>query len=98
MQNGKEQLEMIMAATREPVEQAIHQGSAYASAGGAVTGLVGFLTSSYGIGLLGVIVAFIGVVLNVAVNAYFKQKHYRMEKERHDKMMRRMRTQPGDLQ
>ncbi len=77
--------------------QQIQQAAADTSWIGAGAGVVGFLTSSYFIGLLGVMVALLGVFINAAMNWHFKHREDRRRQAEHEKFMRRP-TQPGELE
>jgi len=54
--------------------------SGKAAAAGGATGLLGFILSSPGIGLLGVVVAFSGVIVGV----YFKWRRDQREQREHE--------------
>jgi predicted benzoate:H+ symporter BenE len=54
--------------------------SSKATTAGGATGLLGFILSSPGIGLLGVAVAFIGVLVGV----YFQWRHDQREQREHE--------------
>jgi len=88
---------MIMAVTREPVEQVLLQSSNATTGAGAIAGLTGYFASSHFLGLLGVIVAVIGVVANVAVNVHFSRKRDQREQAEHDRRLEKMITRPGAL-
>jgi hypothetical protein len=82
-----------MSLTPHQVQQAAGD-TAWA---GAATGIIGVLTSSYFIGLLGVAVAFLGVVINSAMNWHFRRREDMRRQAEHEKAMRRP-TIPGSLE
>lgn len=63
-----------------------------ATAGGAVTGLVGWLSQINWIGLFGVMIALAGF----AVSLYFQIQREKREKELHEKRMRDFSAPRGD--
>lgn len=68
--------------------------SGKAAAAGGATGLLGFLLSSPGIGLLGVTVALIGVLVGV----YFQWRRDQREQREHELRLQGLRESLQDLQ
>lgn len=79
-------------AFREQAENVAHQLATPTTWTGAGTGVIGFLTSSYFIGLVGVFIALAGFL----VNWYYKHKEDKRSQAEHEKRMRAV-TRPGDL-
>lgn len=77
--------------------QQVQQAAGDTAWAGAATGIIGVLTSSYFIGLLGVAVAFLGVVINSAMNWHFRRREDMRRQAEHEKAMRRP-TVPGSLE
>lgn len=83
-----------------PNSQQIQQVAADTSWLGAIIAAGGAISASTWIGLLGVGVAFVGVVVNASINAYFKHKEFQLRRLEHERKMRGVpiaTTQPGDL-
>ena len=68
--------------------------SGKATAAGGATGFLGFILSSPGIGLLGVLVAFIGVMVGV----FFQWKRDQREEREHELRLRELRDSLDDLE
>lgn len=92
-------------ATRDQVEILIAETAPKVTAAGGGTGLLGFLTSSHFVGLVGLIVAVAGFL----TSWYFKRKHYRLQERmlneqnrreeiEHLRRLEKMETKPGALQ
>lgn len=80
-------------STKEQIGEIAQQMAPPTTWVGAGTGLVGFLTSSYFIGLVGVLIALAGF----CVNWYYRHKEFKLKKAEHEKRMRAIETKPGEL-
>ena len=80
--------------SKEQIDNIAQQLATPTTLTGAGTGLVGFFASSYFIGLVGVLVALAGFL----VNWYYKARDDRRAQREHEMRMKRLATQPGDLE